>query len=219
MIMEIVSILLGVVLLMTTGYGYSDHGFGLELSRLRYLLDVPSLIIVLVFTVPVLFRNGVWRDFIRAWRLLRKEYTCHLSELRRTLDVVEMMQKQVIYAGVICMLLSLISILGFLSDLASLGPMMAVAILTLLYAVIFEMLLLPLQLEVKRRIIDYMEVDTDAESVAIVEESGKEKAADAEGTEDTAGNESMAVLTGKEDGKEAAGRTEKTVAGTGDGQI
>lgn len=34
---------------------------------------------------------------------------------------------------------------------------------TLLYAVILEMLLLPLQIEAKRRIIDYMEVDTDAE--------------------------------------------------------
>lgn len=164
MIMEIISILLGIILLMTTGYGYSGNGFGLDLSRLRHLLDIPSLVIMLVFTVPVLLKSGVWRDFKRAWRLLRKDYTCHLSELRRTLDVVEMMQKQVIYAGVICMLLSFVTILGLLSDLASLGPMMAVAILTMLYAVIFEMLLLPLQLEVKRRIIDYMETDTEVEN-------------------------------------------------------
>lgn len=210
MIMEIVSILLGVVLLMTTGYGYSGYGFGIELSRLRYLLDLPSFIIVLLFTVPVLFRNGVWRDFIRAWRLLRKAYTCHLSELRRTLDVVEMMQKQVIYAGVICLLLSLISILGFLSDLASFGPMMAVAILTLLYAVILEMLLLPLQLEVKRRIIDYMEIDTDAENAAVVTENRSAK---------VTGTESAAIVEESGNEKGAAGRTERTAAGTRDGQI
>ena len=158
MIMEIISIFLGVVLLGT----YVDRGF--EMYRLIMLLDAPSLIIILVFTVPVLFKSGVWKDFKRAWRLLKKDYTCHLSELRRTLDVVEMMQKQVIYAGIVCMLLSFIYVLCCLSDLASLGPNIAVAILTMLYSLLLEMLLLPLQLEVKRRIIDYMEVDTDVES-------------------------------------------------------
>lgn len=54
----------------------------------------------------------------------------------------------------IYMLLSLITMLGNLSDLASVGPNFAVTILTMLYALVLEMLLLPLQLEVKRRIID-----------------------------------------------------------------
>lgn len=166
MIMEIISILLGVILLGTATYGNGDSMF--EMYRLRFLIDLPSLIIVLVFTVPALFKGGVWKDFMRAWKLLRKDYTCHLSELRRTLDVVEMMQKQLIYAGVLCMLLSFITILGQLTRPEHLGPNLAVAILTILYAVIFEMLLLPLQLEVKRRIIDYMELDTDAERESVV---------------------------------------------------
>lgn len=190
MIMEVISILLGVILFSATGYGYG----GIALYRFSYLVDIPSLVIVLVFTVPVLFKSGVWKDFKRAWRLLRKNYICHLSELRRTLDVVEMMQKQVIYAGVICMLLSLITMLCNLSDLASVGPNMAVTILTMLYALVLEMLLLPLQLEVKRRIIDYMEVDTDTES----ERAAAEK-------------ENEVAMTGKESGKadgEAAAGTE-----------
>lgn len=159
MIMEIISIFLGIILLGSAPYGYGDSGF--EMHRLAYLLDFPSLIIVLIFTVPVLFKGGVWKDFVRAWKLLRKDYTCHLGELRRTLDVVEMMQKQLVYAGIICVLMSLITILGQLSSPEHLGPNLAVAILTLLYTMILEMLLLPLQLEVKRRIIDYMEVDTE----------------------------------------------------------
>lgn len=165
MIMEIISILLGVILLGTATYGNGDSMF--EMYRLRFLIDLPSLIIVLVFTVPALFKGGVWKDFMRAWKLLRKDYTCHLSELRRTLDVVEMMQKQLIYAGVLCMLMSFITILGQLTSPEYLGPNLAVSILTILYAVIFEMLLLPLQLEVKRRIIDYMELDTDAERESV----------------------------------------------------
>lgn len=145
----------------------------LELGRLFFLLDPPSLVIVLLFAVPVLLKGGVWKDFVRAWRLLKKEYTCHLSDLRRTLDVVEMMQKQVLYGGVVCVLMTLITILANLSDPASLGPNLAVAILSMLYALLIEMLLLPLQLEVKRRIIDYMDVDIEAEDEKISIEEGK----------------------------------------------
>lgn len=163
MIMELISIALGVILL-----GAIDYGSGwIELPRLGYLVDIPSLVIILVLTVPVLFKGGLWRDFKRAWRLLWKDYNGHLIEVRRALDVVEMMQKQVLYAGTISVLLIFITILRNLSDLASLGPNLAVAILTMLYATIIEMLLLPLQLEAKRRIIDYMGVDTDAEGMEI----------------------------------------------------
>lgn len=161
MFMEIISIFLGIFLLGAVDYG----GGGINMRGIVFLLDFPSLIIILALTVPVLLRGGIWKDFVRAWKLLHKNYTCHLSEIRRSLDVVEMLQKQMIYAGIISMLLSLIHILGALSDLASLGPNLAVAILTMLYAVIFEMLLLPLQMEARRRIMDYMEVDTDVESV------------------------------------------------------
>lgn len=174
MIMEIISVLLGVFLL-----GAIDYGSGvISPNGIIFFLDPPSLIIVLVLTVPILFTGGMWKDFLRAWKLLRKSYTCHLSEIRRSLDVVEMMQKQLVYAGIISMLLSLVHVLGMLSDPASLGPNIAVAVLSMLYAVIFEMLLLPLQMEAKRRIIDYMEVDTDVESAA--ENQGAETAAMAE---------------------------------------
>lgn len=167
MLMEIISIILGIILL-----GALDYGSGvLELRQLVYLMDFPSLIIVLVFTVPVLLKGGVWKDFKRAWRLLQKNYTCHLSDLRRTLDVVEMMQKQVLYGGVVSVLMTFITILRQLYDPASLGPNLAVAILSMLYALLFEMLLLPLQLEVKRRIIDYMDVDTEEEAAAEAEQA------------------------------------------------
>ncbi len=79
-----------------------------------------------------------------------------------------MLQKQVVCAGIMAMLLTFIIILRTLSDIHALGPNLAVAILTVFYATIIEMLLLPLHLEVKRRIIDYMELDGDVE-----EESGE----------------------------------------------
>lgn len=207
MIMEIISILLGVFLL-----GMVDYGSGvISPGSIAFFLDPPSLVIILALTVPVFFRGGIWKDFLRAWKLLKKNYTCHLSEIRRSLDAVEMMQKQLFYAGIISMLLSLIHILGMLTELESLGPNLAVAILTMLYAVIFEMLLLPLQIEAKRRIIDYMEVDTDMESM--------ETAAVRTTVGNTASGET--VRGGKENAERQnwAERAERSENGIKDGQI
>ena len=112
-------------------------------------------------------RGGVWKDFRRAFKLLRKDFTCHLSELRRTKDVLEMIQKQVWYAGILTMMVSVMYVMVNISDPALLGPNIAVVVLTMFYAVILEMLLLPLLLEVKRRIINYMELETEAEMDAV----------------------------------------------------
>ncbi len=171
MIMEVVSILLGILIL----FGFSQGEALGNLHNVAFtLLDLQSLVIILVFTVPVLVRGGVWKDFKRAFFLLKRGYTCHLSELRRTQDVVEMLQKQVFCAGIMAMLLTFITIMRQLSDLASLGPNLAVAILTVLYATIIEMLLLPLHLEVKRQIINYMELDGDMDETNIAKNEDAE---------------------------------------------
>ena len=48
-------------------------------------------------------------------------------------------------------------LLSVLSEPEQLGPYLAITLLSGFYAVVIEMLLLPLQIEVKRRIIDYIE--------------------------------------------------------------
>lgn len=179
MIMEIISILLGILLLLGFSQG---EVLGNLYHTVSVLFDLQSLVIMLVFIVPSLVRGGVWKDFKRAFLLLKKGYTCHLSELRRTQDVLEMLQKQVVYAGIMVMLLTFINIMRQLSDPASLGPNLAVAILTVLYATIVEMLLLPLHLEVKRQIINYMELDGDTEE-SDVAAIGSRREMNAEGAE------------------------------------
>ena len=115
------------------------------------------MICIFVFCIPILLRNGLWKDFIRAIKLMKKTYTCRLSELKRTLDAVELMQKQVLYAGIISTIAPFIYILHRLSEPAQIGPNISVALIVVLYTAILELLLLPLQVEVKKRIIDYME--------------------------------------------------------------
>ncbi len=153
MVMEIISIVLGMVLMCCLGEtgGTSLVGF----------LDLPSLVLILVLTLPVLFRNGLGKDFLRAFKLLKKSYHCRLGELRRTLDAVEMMQKQIIWAALIIMVVSFIQVLAHINALQLIGPNVAVVCLSILYVSMMELLLLPLQFEVKRRIIDYMEEEQE----------------------------------------------------------
>lgn len=148
MIMEIISLVLGLFLMC---FVPMDNG-----GVLMYL-DSPSMILLLVLTIPVLFRNGLGKDFLRAFKLLKKSYNCRLGELRRTLDAVEMMQKQIIWAAIIILMVSFMQVAANISDIHSIGPSIAVICLSILYAAVMEMLLLPLQVETKRRIIDYME--------------------------------------------------------------
>lgn len=162
MIMEIISIVGGMIFLILMTYTGGDRTFSFN-----WFIDFPTLLVMIIFVVPVLMRGGVWRDFKRAFKLLRKDYTCRLSELRRTKDVLEMIQKQVWYAGILTMVVSVMYVMANISDPAMLGPNIAVVVLTLFYAVIFEMLLLPLVLEVKGRIINYMDLETDVEAEAI----------------------------------------------------
>lgn len=152
MLIEILVIILGVVLINISLFTGGDG-----LSKLTYCLDFPTLVCILGMSLPILARRGAWRDLLRAFRMLKKTFVCTLAELKRTKEAVELMQKQILYAGIITAILGLIYLLSQLTDLSQLGPYLAVTILAVLYTAVLELLLLPLQHEVKSRIVDYME--------------------------------------------------------------
>ncbi len=154
MLINLIAIAVTLVLtaLMTQG------GIGVG-GILLCLLDMPTIITILMLSLPILLWNGMWKDLVRGFKLLRKEYSCSLSELKRTQDVVELLQKQIICAGVILIAFMMVVVLRILQEPATLGPNVAVILLTAFYVAIFEMLLLPMQVEIKRRIIDYMEAE------------------------------------------------------------
>lgn len=152
MIIEMISIIAGITILWIYMGGGADAPF-----LNNYFLDIPSLICILVLSIPILLRNGLWKDFFRAIKLMNSKYVCRLCELKRTLDAVELMQKQVLYAGAISTIAPIVYILHRLTEPAQLGPNISLALIAALYTAVLELLLLPLQLEAKKRIIDYME--------------------------------------------------------------
>lgn len=152
MLIELFSVIISFVILFFIIQG--DLGFGQVLMN---YLDIPSLICILFLVLPILARNGLWKDFVCAFKMQKKAYTCGLSQMKRSLDAVELMQKQVLYAGLIVTIVPIIYILGIPEPADWFNANVAVALIPVLYAAILELFLLPLQLEVKKRIILYME--------------------------------------------------------------
>lgn len=152
MIIELISIILVMVLMAFMFAG--DKGV---MKILIGYVDVPTLVCILILSLPILARNGLWKDFVRAFKMMNKKYHCSLSDMKRSLDVVELMQKQILCAGILETSFVVIFILGMNENLKMVGVNIAVAVVTILYTAILELLLLPLHVELKRRIIDYME--------------------------------------------------------------
>lgn len=154
MIMEIVSIIISTFIIIWLSQGSFARDW-------VFFIDFPTLLCMLILILPVLLKKGLAKDFLRAFRLLKEKYACSFSELRHALDVVEMMQKQILCAGCIVSFQGIYATLRNLADLAALGPNIAISLLAVFYTAIFELLLLPLQIEAKRRMVDYMEQETE----------------------------------------------------------
>lgn len=167
MILEIVGILLSTIIFLMLYQATWT-------SALANVWDFPTVFCILVLTVPVLFQKRLAKDFLRAFKLLNEKYACSFSELRHALNVVEMIQKQVLCAGCIVTLQGIILTFHKLSDWTTIGPNLNVAMLAAVYTALLELLLLPLQIAAKRRIVDYMGDEQDAEEAD--RESGTEGA-------------------------------------------
>ncbi len=171
MIMELIIVIGASTFLI---YNCTDFAFGL-LGGLTRLLDAPTLICILLLSLPLLFRKGMGKDFLRAIPmqfknhyifnrneegklvLEKKTAVYSLAQMKRSLDAVEFMQKQILYSGILIVILPAIFMLSGLDDIDALAPNVAVLLITVLYTTILELLLLPLQVDIKHRIINYME--------------------------------------------------------------
>ncbi len=124
----------------------------LTMGNLNFVsfIDFPSLLTILLFEVTMLFSAGLLKDFNNAFRLAVRpkrdtETGVPASELRRAVEAVRLARRVSLAGGVFALLFQIILILHNMSTPEKLGPMLAVAILALLYALAITLLLLPLE--------------------------------------------------------------------------
>ena len=140
-----------VTIILGSSWGFSPF-FGLT-----GFVDLPSLLIILLICIPLLISSGLLKDFNNAFRIaLSKKAEYGLIEIKRAIEAVSLTIKTLLCAGTFLFAASLLQILKMFSDPAELGPHIAVSLLTLIYTLIFALMLLPIKSILNIRIIEFM---------------------------------------------------------------
>lgn len=157
------------------------------LSTVSNFIDLPSLAILLLFTVPVLVASGMGNDFLMAFQMGKKQ--CSLVQMKKTLEAVRLLQRLVLCGAGFAAMISIVLILRGLDEPSAIGPNLAVAILAVLYGIIIESLLIPLSAYVQNHITDAMNVEEEEFALTVAEET--ERNIVSEKGEDSAAVEEM----------------------------
>lgn len=119
--------------------------------------DSMSFIFLIVLSIPVMLSAGLLKDLNNAFRLVfGRKKDAALLELKRAKLAVDTMIRTVLYSSVFVMIMQIVVMLHSMSDPSHIGPDISVALLTLFYAVIISILLLPIKAKLEQRILEYM---------------------------------------------------------------
>lgn len=130
-----------------------------DVNQFLLFIDLPTFLLMLLFIVPAFIASGLQKDFIFIFKINKSKIT--ISQLKRSLESIQLMQRLVLIGGFFSIFIALITCLGHLDNLSTLGPNMAVICLSGLYAVIFEFLLLPLKTFVQVTLIEEMGMENE----------------------------------------------------------
>lgn len=133
---SVVGLILGVLFILGTAW--------MTAGNIMWYFDMPSLILITVLLLILLFMCGLTKDFFRGIAFFfGKNKAMEEVELCRSLAAFKMVLIALPIDGFVSSLIAIVAIIGSLTDKATLGPYLAVAILTLLYSLVLELLLLP----------------------------------------------------------------------------
>lgn len=124
---------------------------------LAWLIDMPTLLLLLCITVPVLMSAGVLRDFGNVFRfVIGKKKADGIRELRRAEEAVSMAVKTIWYVAILISVAECIKMLTHLDDPTKIGPILCVSILVVLYAAAINILLISMRTQLRIQLIEYL---------------------------------------------------------------
>jgi len=130
-----------------------------DITQFAIFIDLPTFLLMLLFVVPAFVASGLQKDFVFIFKISKSKLA--ISQLKRSLESIQLMQRLVLTGGFFSVFVALITCLGHLDNLSTLGPNMAVICLSGLYTVILEFLLLPLKTFVQVTLIEEMGMDNE----------------------------------------------------------
>lgn len=120
-------------------------------KSLSWYIDLPSIVIPLGITFFVLIASGTLWDFVQSFAIVygKKQYSNEMIE--NAWCAMKTVLCTIPIAGAFTFLVSVVAIIGYLSDISMLGPHMAVAILSVFYCSIVEILLIPTAVRLRKK--------------------------------------------------------------------
>lgn len=123
-------------------------------------IDFPSLLLLILIVLPILAGTSMLRDFNNAFRLAmtrKKNYT--MPELKRASEAVKLVMQTLLCAGLLISITGIILILKQAggAEMNQIFANFAVVVLPLLYALGFDLILLPIRAKISRLMIDFVQ--------------------------------------------------------------
>lgn len=126
-------------------------------SGLMSFFDLSSLAVILAFSIPTLMASGLLPDFLKGFRLMGQKVNHYTKlDLERILEATDLALKALLLSGTIGLILGFVGVLRNLANPSQLGPNLAIALMTILYSLVFISMILPIKSRV-RTIIKTME--------------------------------------------------------------
>lgn len=133
-----------------------------SVANIKYLIDLPSMIILLIVIIPSLIQTGLLKDFNNSFRLtVGKKSKGSFKEIKRAIAAIQLVRKNGVYAAVFSVCISFILIMTQLSTPEVLGPNLAVAVLSILYASLINIIFLPMEKQLEVQLIEFAEEVTE----------------------------------------------------------
>lgn len=130
---------------------------GQPIRGMLYYLDLPTIIMLLIFTVPSLVAANLVKDFNNAFRLcIKKDKATSMIEIKRAIEAVELFKKTLIVSGTFIAIFSFCFIITELDEPSTIGPKCTVAFLALFYALAINIFLLPISSRLKIRLQEFL---------------------------------------------------------------
>lgn len=119
-------------------------------SPMAIVIDFPSLIVILGITVPVLLLSGLFKDFVKSFRLLTlSENPFSKIELKKMQASIKLTIKLLGFSGILAAFVGVIASLNGFTDMAFLFSNLAISLIAPLYSVLFIIILLPIEAKIR----------------------------------------------------------------------
>ena len=120
-------------------------------KSLAWYIDLPSIAIPLGITFFVLMASDSTWEFFQSFRIVYSKKDYSEEQILQAWLAMKTVLLVIPIAGVFSFMVSIVAIIGFLSDPSLLGPQMAVAVLSVFYCSIIEILLMPTAVRLRKK--------------------------------------------------------------------